>query len=842
MRPSGVFHLYRVRLRARLMQELLAAAGIAVGVALVFTALIANTSLTGSVRELARGIVGDAQLQLAARGPDGVDQRLVGSVRRIDGVAEAVPILEGPANLIGPHGQRAVVLVGGSARRTHLGGTLIRQFAAAAGFTEARALALFAPMAAGLGVSLAENVRVQAGDRTVRAPVASVLQRSDIGTIVDSPLAIAPLRFAQQLTGMRGRVSRIFVRPAPGRDRAVETALRRLAAGGANVRRADHDVAVFEQAAYPATQSTSVFSVFSALIGFLFAFSAVLLTVPQRRRFVTDLRMAGHEPWVVVELLLFDALVLGVVGSVLGLLAGDQASRHMFGSVPGYLTYAFAVGDLRIVTWQSVVLAGGAGVAAACVAVLAPMRQVLQRRRRPDAGEDEGDGYGPSRWTAVAGLAAVALATVIVVAAPKAGVAGIAILTVALLLLVPTLLRASTAAFAVLTRTLSTPIPTLAALELHSRSTRVRAVALAATGAVAVFATVAIVGSHADLQRGLDASASEIDDNGDVWATFPGAANAFATTPIRVPATTVAALRKLRDVDRVDIYRGSFLDIGDRRAWVQAPPRSAPAPIPPSQVDADDLTSATSRLRRGGWVVLSRGIADHLGVGAGDRLTLPSPVPTRFRVAAISSNLGWPGGAVVLNADDYARAWGSSAPSAVQVGVAAGASPARVAAAVRHALGPTLPVRVETRTQRVDRHFAASREGLYRLTQVSVIVLVSAMLAMAAAMGGMIWQRRPALAALKVHGYPEGELWRALLLESALVLGTGCLIGAVFGLYGQVFMGRTLRALTGFPVFYSTAGLVALGILVLVTAVALAMIALPGWLAVRVRATPGGAT
>ena len=109
-------------------------------------------------------------------------------------------------------------------------------------------------------------------------------------------------------------------------------------------------------------------------------------------------------------------------------------------------------------------------------------------------------------------------------------------------------------------------------------------------------------------------------------------------------------------------------------------------------------------------------------------------------------------------------------------------------------------------------------------------------------MGGMIWQRRPTLARLKVQGFSERELWRALLLESGLFLGTGCLVGAVFGLFGQVLLSRALETITGFPVLYSTAGVVAVTILAVVTAIALAMLALPGWLAVRVRAAPGAST
>jgi hypothetical protein len=52
MRPSGLWRLYRRRLRARLVQELLAVLGIAGGVALVFAAIVAATSLTGSIQQL----------------------------------------------------------------------------------------------------------------------------------------------------------------------------------------------------------------------------------------------------------------------------------------------------------------------------------------------------------------------------------------------------------------------------------------------------------------------------------------------------------------------------------------------------------------------------------------------------------------------------------------------------------------------------------------------------------------------------------------------------------------------------------------------------------------------
>ena len=82
-------------------------------------------------------------------------------------------------------------------------------------------------------------------------------------------------------------------------------------------------------------------------------------------------------------------------------------------------------------------------------------------------------------------------------------------------------------------------------------------------------------------------------------------------------------------------------------------------------------------------------------------------------------------------------------------------------------------------------------------------MLIAVVLAMAAAMGAVIWQRRPRLADMKIDGFDRGVLWRALLIESVLLLGAGCSIGALFGIYGQLLLSRALAAVTGFPVVFS---------------------------------------
>ncbi len=49
-----------------------------------------------------------------------------------------------------------------------------------------------------------------------------------------------------------------------------------------------------------------------------------------------------------------------------------------------------------------------------------------------------------------------------------------------------------------------------------------------------------------------------------------------------------------------------------------------------------------------------------------------------FRVAALTTNLGWPPGAIILDSEDYVRAWGSADPSAYNVMLAPGANPEAV--------------------------------------------------------------------------------------------------------------------------------------------------------------------
>jgi putative ABC transport system permease protein len=833
MRFGNLLHLYRIRLRARLLQECFAIVGIAAGVALLFASQIASESLSSSVTQLSRGIVGDATLQLLARDPHGFDEHLLARVRRIPGVRVAASLLEANANASGPRSSRSVELIGADESLAQLRGALVSHTRLAP-FGGIGAIVLPAPLARSIGVTgFGAEATLEIGGHVSQAPLYSQLSAQQIGALVDSPIVVAPLSFAQEMSGLDGRITRVLIASMPGREAAVRASLTTLAGGRLNVESTSYDEQLFVKAAAASNQSTVLFAVISALVGFLFAFNAMLLTVPQRRRLIADLRRDGYVPRAVIGVLLLDALVLGVVGCALGLGVGDELSIHLFHSNPGYLSSAFAVGSSRVVSAQSVVVAAAAGMLAAVVAVLSPLRDIRSRDPLAALGSsDRGAHASRTGGLAAGGVACIAVTEAILLVAPQQAILGVVSLVCAQLLFLPLALGATLALVKRLAPAATSAVPHVAVMEL--RAGRARAIAVAATGAIAIFGSVSIQGAHGDLQHGLEAAARDMNAFTDIWVSPAGTFNLLMTQPFS--ATSLGRLEHLPGVRAVHVYRGGLLDWGERRTWVIAPPLQAVPLIPPTQLVEGDLRLASERVRRGGWAVLSLALASEHHLGIGQVFTLPAPRPSSFRLAAISTNIGWAPGAIILGAADYARAWESVEPSAYNILLAPGVSSAQGRREVERAVGPGSGLTVQTAVQHADKQRALTRQGLARLSQIATMILAVAVLAMAAAMGAMIWQRRPRLAKLKLEGFSPGELWATILFESLLLLTVGGLGGATFGLFGQQLLDRALSTVINYPVVPSVALANALGTLALVTAGAALILAVPGYLAARVSA------
>lgn len=859
MGPRALLYFYRRRLRVHAVQELLAGLGVATAVALVFAVIVANDSIAGSAGEIVHALVGPADLQLRARTVDGLGEGALERVQLLPGVKQAAPILEVPASIVGPGGRHATIDIAGArpslALMDGLGHTLPLTTLATGEIGISRTAAeqvgiadVGAPSTGGAAPTAGGNatpgvkhplVTVKLRGRAVRLRVAAVLGEGDAGALAQARVAIVPLAQLQQLAGLPGRITRVLVQSQPGRHARVRAELRALAGGQVDVQAADADVALLDQALAPGNQASTFFAALAVLLGFLLALDAMLLTVPERRRAIVDMRLLGAGRAAVVTMVCFQALCLGLAATLAGLAAGYVLSLYVLHQSAGYLSSAFTLGGGTVVGGGAVALAAVCGIPTTLVAGVAPLLDVLRGERAPDPSAREtervagGDALdrGVQARLALAAVALVALTTIGFALEPGFALPVSVGLALTCVLAVPL-------AFGLLmtgAQELLERRPRMATLALALASLRavtLRSLALAATGAVALFGGVALGGATSDLLGGIEGFSRAYVSSAAVWVQNPEDHQGVEDFPA---APVLARIARTPGVAHIGVYQGGFVTLDGRRVWVTVRPPGASLAIFESELVSGSPARAQALLDGGDWIVLSEQIAAERHLRVGGVLRLPTPTgPHPFRIAALSTNFGWSPGSIVMGSAAYDRAWATSAPTALGLALTAGASPARVRDAVARALGAASGLQVLTARQRETEIDEFVGEGLSRLQTITTLLVIGAVLALATALVSSIRQRRRLLAELRLAGATPGRLRRILLIETALTLGAGCLAGVVVGVYGELLIDRSLAQITGFPVRSLTAGLRPLVLLALVMAAVLAIVAIPGRRAARV--------
>jgi putative ABC transport system permease protein len=829
---------------------------VAIAVALVFATIVISGSIAGSAGELVHAVVGPASLQVHARALNGFDERLLARAEHLPAVKQAAPLLEATATVLGPDGRRVTVNLAGADT----------SLVVLDGLAHTLPIATLSPGGLGLSQTTAEEIgipthsiptntiagaRTQTGQtgevslqlrgRATRLKVSAVLGAEAFGALSQARVAVMPLRDLQQLAGLRGRITRILVQAKPGREAAARIELQALAGPGLTVAASDQDVASLREALSPSNQASAFFAAISALLGLLFAFNALLLTVPERRRAIADLRLIGIKRGAIVQIFLFQALCLGIVASLLGLLGGYALSLSALHESPRYLAEAFTLSAHTVIGAQPLVLAFLGGVLATCLASAVPLLD-LRRGEALDAVYQEDKpgttlGREAQLRLALASISLLALTTVLFVLAPARALIACALLALATVLTVPLVLTSVLrAARALAERHQRLTILPVALASL--RVTTLRSLALAAIGAVALFGSVALGGSRGDLLRGIKGFAHSYAADASIWVGNPEDNQATVDFLEEGQAQRIA---RIPGVARVRPFQGGFLEFGShppRRMWIIARPPGANRQVLDSQISGGSASVAVTRLGEGGWIAISKQVAEEHHAHTGDNLILPTPTGERsFRIAATTTNLAWSPGAIFMSTADYSHFWATKLPTALGVELSPGASVTGVQHAIEHVLGPTSGLQVSTAHAREASIDALTSEGLSQLGEISTLLLIAAILALAAALTSAIWQRRVSLAALRLSGVRPERLRLILLVESALMLGAGCVTGAVAGIYGQLIIDGYLAHVTGFPIARLGASFRPLEIFVIVIVLVLAIVALPGWFASRVSPT-----
>jgi putative ABC transport system permease protein len=830
LRLSVLLGLYRQRWRSHPVGELLAGSGIAVGVALVFGVLVANTSIVGSAREILHEVDGSASIELVARSQQGFSQSLGQRAAGLPGIKASALLLRQNAIIKGPDGERAVQLVGVTAGLLELGGTATQDLGSGSSLLSG-GLGLPSSVAQSIGAMTASSVHLLANGHAHIANVRAILDEGTIGALAASGITVALLPYAQTLTGQTGRVTSVLIRAEQGKSSQILRELHTLAGNRLSVVPANNELQLVETAAKPTTQSTSLFVAISVMVGLLLALNAMLLTVPERRRIIAEMRAEGYDSRQALIILTFEAGLLGVGGSLAGITLGYLLARTVFHEVPNYLAIAFPASGHQSIHLTAVAIALGCGIFASVLASMSPIID-LRSKDAVDAVLHKSGEPGQNitariaRRAAIGGGLMIALVSVMVLAAPDLTAGGGVVLALATLAFIPLAFRGVARLMRYIGRKYHGGMLAVAVMELES--TAVRSAALAGIAALAIYGSIAVGGARNDLIHGLGQATNQDYNTAQIWV-LDNDENIFSTDSFQ-GGNISASIAKARGVASVGVYQGGYLNDGDRRLWIRARPPNNPEMLLSSQLLEGSITRATALLREGGWAAISNGFASEHHLHLGSVFTLPTPAGSApFRVAAITTDIGWPPGAITLNTTDYQRWWRTTDPTAFAITLKPGVALAAGRRAVKDALGPESGLQVLTTPERIASIEREARQGLKGLSNIAVLLLVTAALALAAALWTAIYQRRDRLAASRAEGFDRRQLWRELLIECTVIMGIGCADGAALGLYGHALADRYLRLGTGFPAPFSLGVTQALLALTVVMGIALTIIALPGY-------------
>ena len=190
-----------------------------------------------------------------------------------------------------------------------------------------------------------------------------------------------------------------------------------------------------------------------------------------------------------------------------------------------------------------------------------------------------------------------------------------------------------------------------------------------------------------------------------------------------------------------------------------------------------------------GAIIVSDNFAAKHGVGAGDTITLTSPTgEVRLRIIGAIADYSWNSGSVFINRPDFLRYWQDDQVDVFDVFLRPGADPVAMKNKLNSKFGTRFDLFVLTRLElqtRIDDMIG----GLYGIAYAQqFIVMLVAGLGVIMALLISVLQRRREMGLLRAIGASQSQVIYSVLAEAGLMGFMGTLIGLTVGIPLQWFV------------------------------------------------------
>jgi putative ABC transport system permease protein len=626
----------------------------------------------------------------------------------------------------------------------------------------------------------------------------------------DPHFAAMDIGWAQELFGRRGELSVIQLKLNNPREReATVSALRQFLPKDARVSAPSQRTEEVDRMLGGFELNLTAMSLVSVLVGMFLIYNTVSASVVRRQHEIGILRSLGVTRNEVGMLFLSEAVVLGTIGSFLGLIGGLVLARVLVGAVSETISSLYVLVNVREVTLRpwNFVLAWMIGIGSVIISAWHPAQAAA--KQQPVEALHRGTrlerSVNPSSAWLISGLFCIFLATVFSYLALSTGPPwlgfGAAFLVLAgFSFLVPRVLFHFSKGAGNLVRRFrllgrSAKIETELAATNLSRALLRNSVTVAAL-AVAVAMTVGVSVMVFSFRKTVEVWINETLI-ADLFVT--PASNEVAGASAFVPPAALEFLSNHPAVETIDTFREVELPMRDTNVTVAVIRGSERRQF---QFLRGDRGALMRRFHDEACVFVSESFSrrHHLREGNTIELTTPDG-PRLFPVAAIFYDYTRDQGIVYLSAKNFVRFWRDDRINSVAVYLKENHQAEEVSEAFRSRWSRDGQFAIFS-NQSLRRRIFEIFDQTFAVTHVLLaIALFVAITGIFLSLTILITERQRELAILRVIGASAAQIRKLLLSETAMLGALAAIVGVVSGVcLSLVLTGVINRAFFGWTI------------------------------------------
>jgi len=815
----------------------LAILGVALGVAVAVAVDLANTSAERAFRLSMASLTGEATHQIIG-GATGVDERLYTRLRIDAGLRAGAPVVEA----YGKSGDETLHVLGVDPFaeqniRGHLNG--ISEVALPRLLSHPNTVLMADLTARRLGLAPGGRFTLRLGGRRTEVELTGVLATSARTAAALDGLVITDIATAQELAGVVGRLSWIdLVLPEGEQGKDLRRRVERLLPPEVTLVAAAARTEAMTQMTRAFHINLTAMSLLALLVGVFLIYNTMTFAVLQRRGLIGTLRVLGVTRAEIFRVMLGEAVLIGVVGTVLGIVIGIMLGQGLVRLVTRTiddLYFALTVGSL-LLTPAPLIKGSLMGLGATLLAALAPAMEAATTVPRTALTRSELEGRVRSLAPRLALLGALlALGALVILLLPTrdlvTGFVSLFMLILGMTLITPVIVAGVTRLLAPVAGRLFGIQARLAirgiAASLSRTGVAIAALMLAVSTTVGVGVMVSSFRSTVALW--LDATL-----RADIYISAPSLRS--SRTASQLDPQIVQHVRAVPGIEAIASGRSVIVESEHGLTEVFALDRP-PGRGPRYLLRAGDPAAVWQAFGANEAVLVSEPYAYRHGIGIGDRVRLRTDDGERtFPVAGVYYDYESGPGVVLMNRELYERHYRDRAIGALGLYLRPHAAMDEVMAALRTALGGGQEVLI--RSNREIRQ--ASLEIFDRtFTITNVLRLLSILVAFIGILSALMalqLERAKELAVLRATGFTPVQVTGLVTVQTGFM---GLVAGVLAVPVGLVMSLILIHVINRRAFGWSMQTLVPAD--VLIQAVLLALLAAliaglyPGWRMARTR-------